>query len=191
MYCLGGGKPPVLTVSTALFGDCILRAQLDSETRQDATVHELVRDVILHQIWMERNGDMADRQLIRACIQILLGLEDSIEAAEEHVLYLSSFEEDFLRSSRDFYRTEGEVWMRESTAASFRRHTKRRISEDRDLCQALLSMSSTQKLLRVADEELPSAREPSQRMGLEQHPGVSYWTDVGSPLFTDSRGDRT
>jgi len=102
-----------------------------------------LKKIILEQIWLERNGDIIDRHLIRSCVSILEKFDE-----------FRSFEEEFLKASRDFYREEASMWLRESTARSYCRHVNRRLSEEQDRCRETISEGTALKVLRIAKQEL-------------------------------------
>ena len=70
----------------------------------------VLNGVVLDQIQMERTGDVINKSIIKSCIYMLDGLYESNAESPEQKLYNTSFEEDFLNVSRDFYRAEGEQW---------------------------------------------------------------------------------
>ncbi|KAK5149274.1 hypothetical protein LTR16_012714, partial [Cryomyces antarcticus] len=92
----------------------------------------VLRNIILEQIKMERDGDIIDKHAIKACIYMLEGLEAKDTSNGPEKLYSSAFEEDFIRTSHDFYKAEGEMLLRESDAGPYCRHTKKRIDEELD-----------------------------------------------------------
>ena len=137
----------------ALFRDYILRSTT-SDTSDSPTLLVILANVILEQIQMERDGDIIDKHLIKSCVYMLESLYETTLEKEDQKLYITSFEEDFLNASREFYRAEGDSLVRESDAGTYCRHTKRRITEEHDRCRSTLSHTTTAKIEKVVEDEL-------------------------------------
>ena len=136
----------------AQFRDFVLRAPIPSQSSK--TVADVLFAVILDQIQMEREGDIIDQALIRSCVYMLEGLYETEKEEEAMRLYLTSFEPAFLNASRDFYKLEGQVLLRDTDAGTFCRHTKRRINEEADRCRSTLSTLTLPKIKAVIEKEL-------------------------------------
>ncbi|XTI87999.1 Cullin-domain-containing protein [Cenococcum geophilum] len=172
VYCTDHRCPSIYTTAMVLFRDDILRSASSDPNGLD--ILSILNHVILEQIRMERDGDVIDKHLIKACVYMLEGLYDSQLEAEEHRLYVTSFEEDFLASSRDFYRAESELMLRESDAGAYCRHTRRRIYEEQDRCRSTLSETTTPKIEKVVEDELIKNRIHEL---IEMESGVRYMID--------------
>lgn len=135
-----------------LFRDHILRSPISS---QDSVTFAMVLNfVILDQIQMEREGDIIDKNLIRSCVYMLEGLYENEEEEESTKLYLTEFEPNFLRASREFYEAEGQLLLRHSDAGSFCKHTRKRVNEEQDRCRSTLSPLTAPKIKAVVEDEL-------------------------------------
>lgn len=152
MYCTDNRKPSIFTASMGQFRDYVLYAPIPSY--DGPTIASLLYSVILDQIHMERDGDIIDRALIRSCIYMLEGLYETEEEEEDTKLYLTNFEPEFLAASRDFYRAQGQLLLRNGDAGTFCRHTKKRILEESDRCRSTLSPLTLEKIRTVIEKEM-------------------------------------
>ncbi|KAF2722386.1 Cullin-domain-containing protein [Polychaeton citri CBS 116435] len=156
VYCIDHRQPSIFAKSMGIFRDQILRNPV-GKTSYDESPYNLLQvltTVILDQIQMERDGDRIDVSMIKSNVYMLEGLYESEQEVEDEKLYLQEFEPQFLRSSADFYREEGERLLRESDAGTYCRQAKRRIEEEADRCRSTLSESTTQKIQKVVEDEL-------------------------------------
>ena len=124
---------------------------------------------------MEREGDIIDRSLIRACIYMLEGLYETEEEEESSKLYLTNFEPEFITASEDFYKTEGELLLLEADAGTFCRHARKRANEEQDRCRSTLSPLTSNKIKDVVDEYLIK-KNIAEVISLENS-GVKYMLD--------------
>ena len=81
------------------------------------TVAQMLIEVILHQIMLERRGDMVSRRLIKSCVQMVREL-----SLDEEKRWSTELEKRFLQTSRQFYELEAAIWHRESTLGCRQRH---------------------------------------------------------------------
>jgi len=152
VYCTDHRRPSIFTASMGLFRDHILRSSISSQ--ENVTIAMVLNFVILDQIQMEREGDIIDKNLIRSCVYMLEGLYENEEEEESTKLYLTDFEPNFLRASRDFYQSEGQMLLRDSDAGTFCRHTRKRVNEEQDRCRSTLSPLTAPKIKGVIEDEL-------------------------------------
>jgi cullin 3 len=134
-----------------LFRDLILRAPIPSY--DDLTIMTLLNTVILDHIQMEREGDIIDTSLIRACVYMLEGLYESEDEDESTKLYLTVFEPAFLAASETFYESESASLLAQADAGTFCRQAKRRSEEEQDRCRSTLSILSSSKIKVVFEEK--------------------------------------
>lgn len=113
----------------------------------------LLNSVILDHIQMEREGDIIDTSLIRACIYMLEGLYESEDEDESTKLYLTVFEPAFLEASEAFFAVESASLLAQADAGTFCRHAKRRSDEEQDRCRSTLSILSSSKIKAVFEEK--------------------------------------
>lgn len=136
----------------ALFRTQVLGSSISDQS--DITVMAVLENVILDMIAMERNNEVIDRPLIRACIYMLEGLYETYQEEESSKLYLTSFEPRFIESSRAFYNSEGQDLVANADAGTFCRHARKRLREEDERCQQTLSTLTDQKIKSVVDKEL-------------------------------------
>ncbi|OCK85175.1 Cullin-domain-containing protein [Lepidopterella palustris CBS 459.81] len=172
VYCTDHRRPSIYSTSMVLFRDDILSSVSSEEDSPPILV--LLNHVILEQIRMERDGDVIEKALIKSCVYMLEALYDGQIETEGQRLYVTSFEEDFLNSSRDFYRAEAELMLRDSDAGAYCRHTRRRIYEEQDRCRSTLSDTTTPKIEKVVEDELIKNRIHEL---IEMESGVRFMID--------------
>ena len=155
-----------------LFRDDILKTPTsDVEGR---LVLGLLTHVILDQIQMERDGDVIDKHLIKSCVYMLEGLHEDDQESEELRLYNSSFEREYLDTSREFYRQEAELLLRDSDAGAYCKHTRRRIYEEEERCKSTLLEATSSKIQKVVEDELIKNRIHEL---VEMESGVRFMID--------------
>lgn len=145
-------KPSIYVISMALFRDYVLRVPI--RPGQIATVANVLESTILFMISLERADNIIERPLVRHCIQMLEGLYETIQEEESSKLYLSTFEPEFLKISREFYQAEGRRLLEFGDAGTFCRIATQRIAEEQERCQYTLALGTEPKVLEVLDNEL-------------------------------------
>ncbi|KAK8026780.1 Cullin family protein [Apiospora marii] len=152
-FTQGQNRPTIFAATIGLFRDHILRATIH-ET--NCIVFDIFNATILDQINMEREGDVIDKALLRSCTSMLDSLYRTDEENEDEKLYFEVFEPVFLESSHAFYKNECERLLQEGDAATWLRHTQRRLDEESDRCATTISLTSLPKILAVVEQELIS-----------------------------------
>ncbi|GAB7360972.1 hypothetical protein MBLNU230_g0955t1 [Neophaeotheca triangularis] len=173
VYCTDHHKPSIYARSMALFRDQVLQFPIRPQDSLPSLLHVLTH-IILDQIQMDRDGENVDQHLIKANVYMLEGLYISDREVEDEKLYVSTFEQAFLRTSATFYKEEGERLLKESDAGSYCKHAKRRIDEESDRCRSTLSESTTHKIQRVVEDEL--IRHKMKAL-IEMESGVHFMVD--------------
>ncbi|KAF2102110.1 cullin-3 [Rhizodiscina lignyota] len=173
VYCTDNRKPNIYATAMNLFRDCNLFSPTGSDPRSPSVLGVL-NGVILDQIQMERAGDVIDKSIIKSCIYMLDGLYESNSESSEQKLYSTSFEQDFLNVSREFYRDEGEKLLRESDAGGYCERTMARLKEEQYRCRTMLSDTTTPKIEKVVEEEL--IKNKIQEV-IEMESGVRFMID--------------
>lgn len=143
----------IYTAAMFLFRDEILYSPASNTNASDAIL-QLLNRVLLDLIQMERSGDVIDKHLIKSCAYMLECLhEDEMESPDMR-LYITSFEDEFLRTSRLFFREEAEIMLRDFDAGAYCRQTQKRLYEEEDRCRSTLSESTLSKIKEVLEDEL-------------------------------------
>ncbi|KAK8088174.1 Cullin family protein [Apiospora hydei] len=152
-FTQGQNRPTIFAATIGLFRDHILRA---STQESDCIVFDIFNATILDQINMEREGDVIDKGLLRSCTTMLESLHKTDEENEDEKLYFEVFEPVFLDSSHAFYKNECDRLLQEGDAATWLRHTQRRLDEESDRCATTISLMSLPRILAVVEQELIS-----------------------------------
>lgn len=157
VYCSDNRKASIYVTAMGLFRDHILRARLSNS---DLVTFDILNSVILDQINMEREGDVIDKHLIRSCIYMLEALYESDNEDTHEKLYLTTFEVEFLRTSREFYEKLCNNLLREGDAGAWLRQAQKRFQEEEARCQTTISLLSQSNISQVIEEKLVKARMP-------------------------------
>ncbi|KAF2273995.1 Cullin-domain-containing protein [Westerdykella ornata] len=171
-YCDETHRPPVYTTAMTLFRDDVLRSPIvESESR---SVLDLLCDVMLDQIQMERDGDVIDKYLIKSSVLMLESLYDSKPGSADERLYNTAYEQEYLKRSRLFYRQESELLIREADAGAYCRHASRRLYEEEERCKSTLSEGTMPLIREVVEDELIRNRLSEV---VEMESGVRFMID--------------
>lgn len=155
-----------------LFRDEILNSPISvSDAR---AILGLLNHIVLDQIQMERDGDVIDKHLIKSCVWMLEGLYEDENEGEEQRLYNTSFEKEYLNSSRLFYRGESERLLQNSDAGVYCSQARRRLYEEEERCKQTLLESTGPKILKVVEDELIKNRIHEL---VEMESGVRFMVD--------------
>ena len=157
------------------FREYVLRTPITVDQDRQISIAQILNAVILDQIQMDREGDIIDKSLVKSCVYMLEGLYETEEEEETLKLYLTSFEQDFLRSSEEFYSREGSTLLLDADAGTFCRHAKRRIYEEEDRCRSTLSPLTLSKIRTVVETHLVK-NHLREVIALESS-GVKYMLD--------------
>jgi cullin 3 len=156
VYCADQRRPSIYTTALILFRVHVLDSALMPQESNNS-IRLVLEHTILDMIRMERNGEVIDRNLIRACCHMLEGLYDSTTEDETRKLYLLEFEPKFLLASQEFYRKEGQELLANADASTFCSHARRRLKEEEERCQQTISVLTEPKIKAVVDKELIGA----------------------------------
>ena len=157
------------------FRDFVLRIPLHPDQRDDLTIAQILNSVILEQVRMDRDGDIIDRALLKACVYMLEGLYETEDQEESTKLYLTSFEPEYLSASRDFYHEEAAKLLMGADAGTFCKYAQNRANEEQDRCRSTLSPLTSLKIKAVIEEEL--IRKNLREVIALEHSGVHYMLD--------------
>lgn len=174
VYCADTRRPSIFAKAMSLFRDHILYAKLSTSSGDQKTMLQILTDIILDQVGMERDGDEIDKHLVRANVYMLEGLFETDVEAEDEKLYLKKFEEHFIQDSIRFYQQLGERLLAENDSGSYCRATKRRITQEQDRCRSTLSDLSTLKITKVVDDNLIRS---NIKAVIEMESGVRFMID--------------
>ncbi|KAI0125850.1 Cullin-domain-containing protein [Xylariales sp. AK1849] len=153
-YTHDNSRPTIFATTIGLFRDHILRTGLQSDGTPPCTVFGILNATIIDQINMERQGDVIDKALLRSCLGMLESLHETDDENENEKLYVTMFEPEYLRKSREYYRAECEKLLRDSDAATWLRYTQQRLDEEAARCQTTISIMTQDSIAKVVEEEL-------------------------------------
>lgn len=132
-------------------------------------------------IELERTGHNIDRPLLKHCTYMLEGLYEGEKENPLQKLYLTVFEPEFLRTSKQFYIAEATALLQTADAVTYCRRAATRLQEETDRCPTYLNFSTTDKVKAIIDEEVIK-----NNLGeLMRLPG----TGVGFMVDTDRHSD--
>ncbi|KAF2876588.1 Cullin [Massariosphaeria phaeospora] len=172
VYCQDNRRPSIYNAAMVLFQKEILQSATSDVAGR--VVLGLLNHVILDQIQMERDGDVIDKHLIKSCVYMLGDLyEDELESDDQR-LYTTSFEREYLETSRGFYRGEAELLLRDSDAGAYCKQARRRIYEEEERCKSTLLEVTMPKIQKVVEDELIKNRI---REVVDMESGVRFMID--------------
>ena len=154
VYCKDFRKPSIFAASMSQFREYVLRTPIQVDQDRQVSIAQILNAVILDQVRMDREGDIIDKSLLKSCVYMLEGLYETEEEEETTKLYLTSFEDEFLRSSEEFYSNEGSALLLDADAGTFCRHARKRINEEEDRCRSTLSPLTLSKIRTVVETHL-------------------------------------
>lgn len=108
------GLPVVEEVGRDLFLSQIVRSSKHP-------IHTHLIGTLLSLVQLERDGEAIQRSSIRDCVDFLLRLENP-EAMGGRTVYVTSFEPEFLRRSKDFYGQEAVAMLERGDAPAYLRN---------------------------------------------------------------------
>lgn len=147
-------RPQLYMTILGLYRDSILRRQF---TSIDGPLTDVINAVVLDLVNMDRKGDVIDKNLVKRLLQMYEQLAETDDLADDHRLYLTTFEPAYLQDSKRFYAQEVEQLLREGDAGVWLRHTSRRLVEEEERCETTVSKLSVTKIVKVVDDELISS----------------------------------
>lgn len=147
VFCADHKIPSIYVTCMGLFRDHILR-------NPQYNIGKALNTVILDQIKMERDGDIIDHATIRSCVYMLEALYETEAENENEKVYLTSFEGEFLKASREFYAAEASRLLLECDAATYLRKTDKRLHEEFSRSHDTLSTLTEPKIRAVVESEL-------------------------------------
>ncbi|KAM9826637.1 cullin-4A isoform 2-T2 [Syngnathus typhle] len=110
----------------------------------DSVVQKRAVEGILEQIKLERNGETADRSLLRSLLGMLSDLQ----------VYKVAFEERFLSETNRLYAAEGQRLMQDRDVPEYLHHVARRLEEENDRVVSYLELSTQKPLINCVEKQL-------------------------------------
>ena len=132
--------PVFLTMAVQIFREVIV---LNSE------VQGRFRQILLEEVHKERQGQLIDRELMKAVLHMLTEMgPDGTDVYEDF------FEQHFLSATRSYYKQLSQEYLALNTCQDYMRMAEARLSEEAERVSSYVSAASEQKLKLVVQQEL-------------------------------------
>ncbi|KAI8918787.1 Cullin [Entophlyctis helioformis] len=110
---------------------------------------------LLHQIRLERDGEVVHRMLLKAMTEMLLTLPVSSSSGRIlTTLYDADFERAFLETSQTFLSRESHIMLKECDAMEYLMRAEKRLADEEMRVQHYLHASTEPKIRAIAETEL-------------------------------------
>ncbi|GBG23893.1 Cullin-3A [Hondaea fermentalgiana] len=139
-FVLQERKEPVYELGLRIFKE---------EVAWHKNVRGRVQHMLLTSIEAERHGELIDRDVIRAVLQMLVEL-----GINSPTVYEDDFEAAFLAETQKFYRHEANEYMQINTCPDYVHKAEKRLEEERARAKTYLQPSTEAKLIRIVSEEM-------------------------------------
>lgn len=133
-------RHPIYHQGLFLFRDVIVR---------HGNVRDRLRRALLHNIAMERQGELIDRNLMRSILRMLVNL-----GVHSNGVYEEEFEKAFLEETLEFYRTEAQSMLDHATCPEYLQQAEKRLLEEAQRVMHYLNASTEQKLKNIVETQL-------------------------------------
>ncbi|KAL7424536.1 hypothetical protein Q5752_000220 [Cryptotrichosporon argae] len=145
VYTSSAGVPVIYDVGLALFLKHIVRSATHP-------IHTHLLASLLSQVQLERDGEQIPRSTVRECVDVLLRLQEHGRS-----VYVTDFEREFLKRSREFYEREAAEQIEKGDAGAYLRNVERRLAEEADRTAHYLSTSTSAPLQFLLVDSLLTA----------------------------------
>lgn len=133
-------KAPVYDSGLYIFRDTIAR---------NPNIRERLRDLLLRNIELERNGELIDRGLLKSILRMLVDL-----GVHSNTVYEDDFECYFLERTLEFYRAEAQTTLDVATCPEYLVKAEKRLVEEANRVTNYLSPSTEHKLKAIVETQL-------------------------------------
>jgi hypothetical protein len=113
-----------------------------------------LRQIVLDKIRNDRNGEMADRSLLKSTLAIFVDM-----GMGDLDIYINEFEKFVEIETKDFYHKESEEWFSKYSLTEYLRKAEWRIKEETQLLNHVFTSYSRDKLMRICNEQLLAERQ--------------------------------
>jgi cullin 1 len=113
-----------------------------------------MREIILNELRKDRNGEIADRSLLKSAITVFIdmGMGDTD-------VYQSELEKYAEKETEEFYHKESEEWINKHSLTEYMVKAEMRIKEETQRLTHIFTSSSKEKLMRLCDQQLLAERQ--------------------------------
>mmetsp|Transcript_35351 Transcript_35351/g.69617 ORF Transcript_35351/g.69617 Transcript_35351/m.69617 type:complete len:760 (+) Transcript_35351:131-2410(+) len=109
-----------------------------------------IRSAMVEMIDRERNGEMIDRDLLKACV----GIFGYIKNADGVDVYEADFESEFLTSTRVHYRLKSQEWITKGSASEYFILAERAINTEKYRITGCVRSATEGRLMTAMKEEI-------------------------------------
>lgn len=137
-YVLQQQRTPVYFLGLELWRENVVRNRV---------IFERLLAILIDLVSRERQGEVVERNLIKAVTVMLVDLG--------HSVYVDDFERHFLGAAADFYKKEAAECIASCDCPDYLRQAEKRLLEEQERCKAYLDTETTEpKITRVVETEL-------------------------------------
>ncbi|KAG9296630.1 hypothetical protein G9A89_002901 [Geosiphon pyriformis] len=147
VYAKTASVPLVYDLGLDLFRDTIVRSP-------NYSIQDHLLNVLLQQIHFERENEIIDRSAVKAAMDMLLELTDSLQTGD--TVYATDFENKFLETSADYYNLEGQTLVEKCDAPEYMKKVEKRLNEEEQRIRHYLSSTTEPKIRGIVEEQLIS-----------------------------------
>jgi len=140
-----------------------------------------LRDAILHFIEQERNDNIVNRDLLKNCVWIFVGLGHELRTAystghnAEFGIYTQDFEDAMIRQTREYYAVASEKWLVQKSTPEYLSQIEKIQQDELNRIQSYLHPSTSEgKVMQTLRESL--LKNPQNRI-LDQASGLIRMLD--------------
>lgn len=133
-------KHPIYDSGLYIFRDVIARSP---------SIRERLRNLLLRNIELERNGELVDRSLLKNILRMLVDL-----GVHSNIVYEDDFESFFLERTLDFYRAEAQATLDHATCPEYLVKAEKRLMEEASRVTHYLNLSTEPKLKTIVETQL-------------------------------------
>jgi cullin 1 len=108
---------------------------------------------ILDMVKKDRDGDQADRSLLREAVQIYVELGMSLHNLTSYP-YATELEAPYLKATHEYFSREAAQWLADSSCPEYLRKVEHRFAEERKRLEDYLHKSSEEKLMETLYQAL-------------------------------------
>ena len=130
-------------------------------------IRDHLRDTLLGMVMRERKGEVVDHMAIRNTCQMLMVL-----GINQRWVYEEDFERPFLEQSSEFYTTESQKFLADSSASEYIKQVEKRIRDESERAKRYLDESTEKRIIEVVETKL--IKEHMQRIVEMENSGVVY-----------------
>jgi cullin 3 len=129
-YCNGIDKPTPYGLAIKAFRDN-LQQPFCGNGDEVMTLQGIVTRFVVDQIERDRSGELVDRNILGASVQMLKDLSEYVPYSKAATVPFTAMETELLETSQIFYREEAKMWLSEATVGAYCRQVARRVDEER------------------------------------------------------------